>query len=294
MLTLEALKQKLQSTEDLQAVVKTMKALAAVNIRQYEKAAAALADYMKAVELGLQIALGHRTGFAISARPSPKGALSAVIFGSDQGMCGQLNEKIVSDCLDTMQKLEIANENRRLIAVGMRVMTRLEDEGQNVQNVYAVPSSVAGITPLVQNLLLEIEQWQNGKELSPVYLFYCRSLGGASYRPHQTRLLPIDHEWLKNLREKGWPTKMLPTFTMSWDSLFSALIQQYLFVNLFRASAESLASENASRLASMQGAERNIAEQLDTLHRQYHQQRQMTITEELLDIVSGFEVLDTE
>jgi pyruvate, water dikinase len=57
------------------------------------------------------------------------------------------------------------------------------------------------------------------------------------------------------------------------------------------ATAESLASENASRLASMQGAERNIAGQLDDLNRQYHQKRQMAITEELLDIVSGFEAL---
>jgi len=63
------------------------------------------------------------------------------------------------------------------------------------------------------------------------------------------------------------------------------------FISLFRAFAESLASENASRLASMQGAERNIQEQLSELTMQYHQQRQMSITEELLDIVSGFEAL---
>jgi F-type H+-transporting ATPase subunit gamma len=153
---------------------------------------------------------------------------------------------------------------------------------------------VAGITPLVQNLLLEIEQWQSHRVQSPIYLFFCRSLGGASYRPHQTHLLPIDHEWLQNLRDKGWSTKMLPTFTMSWDLLFSALVQQYLFGSLFRAAAESLASENASRLASMQGAERNIEVQLDALKRQYHQKRQMSITEELLDIVSGFEMLEGE
>jgi F-type H+-transporting ATPase subunit gamma len=119
-------------------------------------------------------------------------------------------------------------------------------------------------------------------------------LSGASYRPHQIHLLPIDHEWLRNLREKDWPTNNLPTYSMSWDPLFSALIRQYLFGSLFRAAAESLASENASRLASMQGAERNIEEQLEALNRQYHQQRQMSITEELLDIVSGFEALDSK
>jgi F0F1-type ATP synthase gamma subunit len=61
--------------------------------------------------------------------------------------------------------------------------------------------------------------------------------------------------------------------------------------NQARASAESLTSENASRLASMQGAERNIEERLEQLTQRYHRGRQMAITEELLDIVTGFEAL---
>jgi F-type H+-transporting ATPase subunit gamma len=73
--------------------------------------------------------------------------------------------------------------------------------------------------------------------------------------------------------------------------LFSALIRQYLFVSLFRACAESLASENASRLAAMRGAERNIGERISELTNLFHQTRQMAITEELLDIAAGFEAL---
>jgi F-type H+-transporting ATPase subunit gamma len=43
----------------------------------------------------------------------------------------------------------------------------------------------------------------------------------------------------------------------------------------------------------MQGAERNIRDQMEALNMQYHQQRQMSITEELLDIVSGFEAMES-
>ena len=78
---------------------------------------------------------------------------------------------------------------------------------------------------------------------------------------------------------------------MDGERLFTKLIRQYLFVSLYRAFAESLASENASRLASMQGAERNIEERLADLNAQFHRQRQMSITEELLDIVAGYEAL---
>jgi len=292
--TTEALKSRIDSTEDLQSVVKTMKALAAVNIRQYEKAVAALKNYMKTVEMGLQIVLRSRPGFHIAARRASRGSLGTVVFGSDQGMCGQLNEQIVEHTLAAIDKMTAERQNRRLITVGMRVTNRLADEGQQIQNSYAVPSSVEGITSLVQSLLLDIEQWDSDADIKHVLVFYCEQLSGASYRPHQVHLLPIDYQWLQNLRHKDWPTNNLPTYSMSWDPLFSALIRQYLFGSLFRAAAESLASENASRLASMQGAERNIEEQLESLNRQYHQQRQMSITEELLDIVSGFEALDSK
>ena len=70
-----------------------------------------------------------------------------------------------------------------------------------------------------------------------------------------------------------------------------ALIREYLFVSLFRACAESLASENASRLAAMQRAEKNIDELLESLNRTFHRLRQSGIDEELFDVVSGFEAL---
>jgi F-type H+-transporting ATPase subunit gamma len=68
-----------------------------------------------------------------------------------------------------------------------------------------------------------------------------------------------------------------------------ALIHEYLFISLFRACAESLASENASRLAAMERADQNIDELLETLHATFQRLRQASIDEELFDVISGFE-----
>ena len=73
--------------------------------------------------------------------------------------------------------------------------------------------------------------------------------------------------------------------------MLRALVRGYLFVSLFRASAESLASENASRLAAMQRADENIDDLLTTLHGTFYRLRQDGIDEELFDVVSGFEAL---
>ncbi|MEZ5858070.1 MAG: F0F1 ATP synthase subunit gamma, partial [Geminicoccaceae bacterium] len=51
-------------------------------------------------------------------------------------------------------------------------------------------------------------------------------------------------------------------------------------------------SEHATRLAAMQAAERNIEERLGEMNADYRRKRQDSITEELLDLVSGFEALN--
>lgn len=290
--TIEDLKKRIDSTKDLQSVVKTMKAMAAVKIRQYEKAVESLADYNKTVEMGFQIVLRNRPGLMVGSRTTKRGKFGAVVFGSDQGMCGQLNDQIVSHALDSLNRLSSSEKGERLIlAAGERVRGRLEDAGQNVSEFLTLPGSVTGIVSKVQEILSIIQKW-NEEGLAQVYLFFSRPLSGSRYEPHTVHLLPLDRDWLLDIRKRKWPNNSLPLYTMDWDPLFSSLIRQYLFVVLFRAFAESLASENASRLAAMQGAEKNIEENLAGLNRYFHQKRQMTITEELLDIVSGFEALE--
>ena len=68
-------------------------------------------------------------------------------------------------------------------------------------------------------------------------------------------------------------------------------IREYLFVLLFQACAESLACENASRLAAMQRAEKNIDGILEELNLKLHRIRQESIDEELFDVISGYEAL---
>lgn len=294
MQTIEGLKKRIQSTEDLHAVVKTMKTLAAVSIRQYERALESLRDYTRTVELGLQVVLRNRPRFTLSARDSSGQRPGAIVFGTDQGMCGSLNEQVLAKVLSTLAESGADPKKRPLLAVGERMAALLEDAGERVEAVFSVPGSVAGITPSVQEILLHIEAWNREQRVDRVYIIYSRQEAGSVYSPQGRRLLPIDREWLMELKGRPWPTRNLPQFTMDWDPLFSALISEYLFIALYRAFAEALASENASRLASMQGAEKNIEEWLGELSRQYHQQRQMSITEELLDIVAGFEALKDE
>jgi F-type H+-transporting ATPase subunit gamma len=291
MQTTESLKRRIKSAGDLLSVVKTMKALAAVSIRQYQKAVESLDDYNRTVEMGLQIVLKERMGAMMQSKDATVKRMGAIVFGSDQGLCGQLNEQISVFALDSIKEAGVKKENRKVLAVGARVADYVEDAGQPIDELMATPSSTAGITALVQEIIMVIEEWHFRQNVDHFVLFYNDYISGANYRPYKVQLLPVNRDWLKEIARKKWDSKSLPIFRMDADKIFSSLIREYLFVSLYRAFAESLASENASRLASMQNAEKNIEEQMQDLHVQFHRTRQMTITEELLDIVAGFEAL---
>ena len=220
--------------------------------------------------------------------------VGVIVFGSDQGMCGQFNEQVTSFALQQILPMTEQGSLIRAIAVGSRVIGRLEDAGFTLAAQLDVAGSSAGITPFVQTLLRHIERLRTEHQVSRFMLYHNQRISASTYQPRELQLLPVQPEKFLRLQQRKWSSRTLPTFTMERSTLLSRLIRQYLFVILFQAAAESLAGENASRIASMQAAERNIEERLHLLRSQYNERRQSAITEELLDVVTGFEALTSE
>ena len=289
--TTESLRRKISSAGDLQSVVRTMKALAASSIGQYEESVRALNDYYRAVELGLGACFRESepklTLTKLKAQTHAR-TISAIVFGSDQGLVGQFNE-VVSDY--AIKILAALPGKAQVWAVGERVHARLADAGLPLAGLFTVPNSVQAITPLVGQIQIASELHRTKGENAPLWVFHNRPLFGALYEPVGRRLLPLDAQWRQGLIKIHWPSANLPEVMGRSIETLGALIREYLFISLFQACAESLASENASRLAAMERADKNINDLLEQLHSSFHQLRQSGIDEELFDVVSGFEAL---
>jgi F-type H+-transporting ATPase subunit gamma len=266
-----------------------MKALAASSVGQYEAAVRSLGDYYRTVELGLIACLSQdRTAPFGQAEGRAVGAIGAIVFGSDQGLVGQFNDVLTDFVAHTLGALPGQKE---VWAVGERIHSRLVDAGLPLAGLFAVPNSVSAITPLVGQIQVESEGRRAKGEYAQVYLFHNRPTAGASYEPASQRLLPLDQQWRHELTKLRWPAGNLPEVLSGGQRTLRALVREYLFVSLFRACAESLAAENASRLAAMERAEKNIGDLLENLTRSFHRLRQTSIDEELFDVISGFEAL---
>jgi len=289
--TTAGMRRKISGAGDLQSVVRTMKAVAASSIGQYENSVSALADFNRAVELGLGACFRESGPAPLTPDRKVPGVIGAVVFGSDQGLVGQFNDVVADFAIKTLAALPGKHE---VWAVGERVHERLADAGLPLRGLFPVPNSVRAITPLVGQILLGAEARQRRGEIAELHLFHNRPKSGAVYEPVNQRLLPLDEKWRQKLAAVPWPTATLPEVIGGGTATLRAFISGFLFVSIFRACAESLASENSSRLSAMQRADKNIDELLEDLNRTFHRLRQNGIDEELFDVVSGFEALTTK
>lgn len=290
--TLEQLRNKSEGAKDLKSVVSAMKAMAASNIVQYETAVESLGDYYHTVALGIIAYFWAEKVEAIAEKKAGKknqeDTICAIVFGSDQGLVAKFNDSM-ADFVST--SLRAMPGKKEIWAVGERIQLLLTDAGLTVSNRYSVPNDIGAVTPLVTEILNKSQEGHETAHITAFYIFHNQPKPVSGYVPVVQRFLPLDEKWKNTLQELEWPTKIAPQVAGGIRPTLFALVSEYLFVSLYKACVESLASENASRLDAMQRAEKNIGDLLDDLNKTYHRMRQSSIDEELFDVVSGFEAL---
>ena len=84
-------------------------------------------------------------------------------------------------------------------AVGERIQSRLADTDLLPGESFILPNSISAITPLVGQILIEMETQREKGEIAQVYLFHNRPKSGAIYTPVSQRLLPLDAVWRRDL-----------------------------------------------------------------------------------------------
>lgn len=281
MKNLQSMKKTIDSTSNLYSIVNTMKAHASTNIIQFQQASSASMAYRLVLDKALYVVLNQMPEANIE-KPSTKGKKIYVVFGSDHGLCGRFNERII-----VYADQNIVNEKNAIIfVIGQQVVSRL-NENFFINEPFPVPQTTEGVTSSVQKLLVSIDEIRSREPISEILLLYNKPSGKIDFVETTERLFPLDLKklWRENL---DWESNSIPTFFMAGETLLQDLVQQYFFITLYRAFCYSLVAENESRIASMTSAKKNIEEKLEEQQTLYKQIRQNAITDEIRDITSGF------
>jgi F-type H+-transporting ATPase subunit gamma len=241
----EELGRRIGSAQDLRSIVRSMKALAASNIGQYERAVAALQEYYRTVELAVRACSGAAVPVSLPRASVGGDSVGALMFGSDQGLVGRFNEVLAEFATRTLSALP--GRTTRIWAVGERMEALMTIPVRP----FAAPNSVEAIGGLIGEILVDIATAQETGQVREVYLFHNAPRAAAMYTPVVRRLLPLDARWQSEMAAIHWPTGQIPEVIQGAAPALEAFVREYLFILLFQACAESLASENSSRLAAM-------------------------------------------
>lgn len=275
---------RLDAAETLHTVVSTMKTLASVRIGQYRHAVAALEDSNRTIELALQTLLRLNPELLEAEGEREASSLAVVTFGSDRGLCGPFNERVAQHAHGLLAARTVPDRDATLLAVGRRMVRRMEGRGWTVEGSVDPPGSLAAVEGAMMEVLRHVDRWREEGRAERLFLVHARPTSAASYEPYALQLLPLDPSWLRALHDRDWPSRRLPVAFGDTRELLRGLLRQLVAHALVRAFAASQASENAARLAAMEAAERNVEERIDALRTDYQAARQSAITAELLDI----------
>ena len=287
--TLEILTRRTEAMRSIGGIVRTMKAMSVINAHPYEQAARTITAYRATVLKGLHAFVQQHGPLAFES--SSGGNHVIVVFGSDHGLCGNYNETIAAKVATHVADTDAA----RIICVGAQMEDALAGFGLSPQVTLISPSTPDGLGRLAGALVTHLDRAQRrgGATSLTVSLAFSERSDHGQQVPVMQQLLPLDAELTRNLAERRWQSRSLPRSSLPPPVLLAALIRGYLFASLSRTAAEALVTENAARLVRMQQAEQSVADRLEELTAETRAVRQDQITTELLDVIVGFEALES-
>lgn len=219
-------------------------------------------------------------------RVSQRGKILIVPIASNKGLAGAFNSNIVKET-ESLIRGEFRRDIVDIMPIGKQLTKGLASRGITTKgNFNDLLDNVnqATVAEIANRITAE---FCSGK-YREVHLVYNEFVNAAVQNVVVAQMLPLslldDKENCKYSDYIVEPDK---------GTVLEAIVPQVVVAKLYSTILESLASEHGARMTSMHKATDNATELLSELQLQYNKARQAAITNELIEIVSGAEALNS-
>lgn len=270
------------SMSELLDIIGAMRSLAGMRLQEAQGVLPGIRRYTESVAAGIADTL------LLLGEPEPlmrklQGRLALVLYMAEHGFVGGFNERLI----EAAQAL--LGPRDALFVLGSRGAALSFEQGRRACWTRPMATRCGAALDTVQHLSTELYRRIAQGEISRVELIYAVSRQDSAPSIERHLLLPLD---LVSLRTKQ--PRQPPLHNLTPVALHERLMDEYVLALLTEAAVESIASENAARLAAMESARDNVSKKLETLERDAHQARQAEITTEILDLIAATKVLGSE
>jgi len=281
MATPKEIKLRIGAVEKIKKIASALEVVAFTRLKKIEEKTENARHYFDAIhELAFDMSknLLYEAHPFLRARKEIKNYV-AIVLSSDKGLCGDFNTNIERNFKIFLSKKQ--NHKGLAISVGKKGASFLKKAGVDVLNEYnsSLRSiNYAGVSIDITNRLSNMFLKREIDEVVVVYNQFRRQFLG---KPRIFRLLPLKIESFSVRRVRDYEYEPAPYMVLE------TLLKEYMANQLTQVILESNAAEEIARMLAMKKARDNADETINELNLQYHKQRQMRITRELIDITTA-------
>ncbi len=292
MANLQHIKKRIQAVRNTEQITKAMKMVAASKFRKAQEAVLRARPFAREMSGTLgRLARQHEELAAHPLMVVREPALTEDLFvlTSDRGLCGSFNSNVLRRVEHYLLDNDERRDNIQLSTIGLKGYRYFSKQDvsirQNVEDMLNHPN-YRRAADLGEDLA---ERYISG-EIDQVLLVFNKFHSAVQQEVVFRRLLPLE---TPEVDESGGGQRDFVDYLYepSKEKLLDRIIRRYLANQIFMFVLESVASEHGARMTAMENATENAGEMIQQLTMAYNKARQASITKELMEIVSGAEVL---
>ena len=293
MASLKDIKRQIGAIKQTQKLTKAMNMVAASKLRATQGRTESFRAYAVEHYRLLKTIGEHSRGLEHPLLTTNKASnkVEILAFSSDRGLCGSFNTNIIYQLDRKIVSLREAGNEVSLFLVGRKLKEYYQR--RSIEVSHAMTGVMGSFDYLLAQEIAETltKEFLEG-HFKEVWLLTTRFHSTSKQEPILIPFLPLSQD-LGQQKEVDNNASSNYSYEIEPDpsTLFGRLIPKSLTIMIYQAMLESVTSENAARMQSMDNASKNCKELINGLTMVYNKLRQAAVTNELLDIVNGSEAL---
>jgi len=292
MANLKAIRIRITSVKSTRQITSAMKMVSAAKLRKAQDKIVRLRPYaskLHEILVGLSQSLSESEIENIYGRISPPEKVLLVVITSNRGLCGAFNSNVIKETrrlIAEKYNTQYRNGNLKILPIGKKgydFFRKLKVEMLPEQNALLNEltfENVAGLAGKVMNSFVSME-------FDHVELVYNQFKNAAVQNLVSEIFLPVENVNTESSKHASVDYIYEP----DQEQIINELIPKSLKIQFYKAVLDSFVAEHGARMTAMHKATDNATTMIRDLTLQYNKARQATITNQILEVVSGAEAL---
>ena len=292
MANLKAIRIRITSFKSTRQITSAMKMVSAAKLRKAQDKIVRLRPYASKLHellLDLSLSLSESEVENVYGRVSLPEKVLIIVITSNRGLCGAFNTNVINETRRVISEKyadQLRKGNLKLLAIGKKGFDYFKRQKVNMlpeQNNLYNELTFENVSRVAEGLMSSFELL----EFDRVELIYNQFKNAAVQNLTNEVFLPV--ETIPSGVNKTTPADYI--YEPDKEEIIQELIPKSLKIQFYKAVLDSFVAEHGARMTAMHKATDNATDLIRDLTLQYNKARQATITNQILEVVSGAEAL---